>query len=175
MGIWQTGIVFHSSILMIRGRIATLYREGVDASTFTLSDLALVEGDRTTGIAFLATALIGRAQGAIGLSPDLDASMSLSPSPVQLLLNGSGLWFSVTAISIAYLDSPRRKQLLGIASDRPQVSFIASRRQRRQLLPLLQALRLEEVMQRVGLGAYVGATEHYGTNLPHDHGNGATQ
>jgi hypothetical protein len=114
----------------------------------------------------------------------LEASMSLSPSPTQRrLLIMSGQWFSGTAISIVYLDFPRgkrllgiaRQRLLGIASDRPQVIFIADRRPRRQLLLLLQALKLEDVMQRVGLGDYVGATEHSGTDLSQDHGNGATR
>jgi|GEM_PF-5432009 len=176
MGVWQTRILFYSPILMIRGPIATLYREGEGTSIFMLSDLTIVQGNLTTGLAFLAAALIGIALGAIGLSPDLEVSMSFSLSPTQrLLLIMSGLWFSGTAVSIAYLDFPRRKLLLGAASDRPQVIFIASRRQRHQLLLLLQTLKLEEVMQRVGLGGYGSATEHYSTDLPDSHGNGATE
>jgi hypothetical protein len=86
MGIWQTRIVFNSPILMIRGLLVTLYREGEDASIFMLGDLKVVEGNLTTGLAVLAVALIGVALGTIVLFPDFDASMSLSLYPTQRLL-----------------------------------------------------------------------------------------
>jgi hypothetical protein len=172
MGVWQTRIVFCSPILVIHGPIATLYREGEATSIFMLSDLTIVQGNLTTGLAFLATALIGVALGAIGLSPNLEVSMSLSLSPTQrLLLIMSGLWFSGAAGSIAYLDFPRRKLLLDSDSDRPQVIFIASRKQRHQLLLFLKALKLEAVMQKIGLGDDGSARKNYKTHLPDSHGN----
>ena len=176
MGIWQTRIVFNSPILMIRGMMATLYREKEDASIFMLGDLTIVEGNLTTGLATLAVALIGVAVGAIALSPDLDASMSLSLYPTHRLpLIMLAIWFAGTAVSMAYLDFPRRKLLLGTRSDCPQVIFIASRRQRHQLLIVLKALRPEAMMQKSGRGDDHGVTENYRTDLPDSHRNGWTR
>jgi hypothetical protein len=177
MGIWQTRIVFNSPILMIRGLLVTLYREGEDASIFMLGDLKVVEGNLTTGLAVLAVALIGVALGTIVLFPDFDASMSLSLYPTQrLLFIMLGIWFSGTAISMAYLDFPRRKLLLRTPSNRsPQVIFFASRRQRNQLLFLLEALKLEAVMQKVGLGDDRSVTEDCRTDLPDSYRNGWTR
>jgi hypothetical protein len=177
MGIWQTRIVFNSPILMIRGLLVTLYREGEDASIFMLGDLTVVEGNLTTGLAVLTVALIGVALGAIVLFPDLDASMSLSLYPThRLLLIMLAIWFSGTAIAMAYLDFPRRKLLLRTPSDRrTQVIFIASRRQRHQLLIVLKALRPEAMMQKVGRGDDHSVTENYRTDLPDSHRNGWTR
>jgi hypothetical protein len=135
MGALQARIVLYSSILVVRAPIATLHQEGEDESIFMLSDLTVVQGNLAPGIVSLATALIGMALGAIVLSPDLEASMSLSLSPTQrLLLIMSGLWFSGTAVSIAHLDFPRRKLLLRVASGRPRAIYIDSRKQREELL-----------------------------------------
>jgi hypothetical protein len=87
-----------------------------------------------------------------------------------------GIWFSGTAISMAYLDFPRRKLLLRTPSNRsPQVIFFASRRQRNQLLFLLEALKLEAVMQKVGLGDDRSVTEDCRTDLPDSYRNGWTR
>jgi hypothetical protein len=111
------------------------------------------------------------------LFPDLDASMSLSLYPTRrLLLIMLAIWLSGTAISMAYLDFPRRKLLLRTSSNRrPQVIFIASRRQRNQLLLLLKALKLEAVMQKVGLGDDRSVTENYRADLPDSYRNGWTR
>jgi hypothetical protein len=176
MGIWQTRIVFNSPILVIRGLMATLYREKEDASIFMLGDLTIVEGNLTTCLAILAVALLGVAVGAIALSPDLDASMSLSLYPThRLLLIMLAIWFAGTAISMAYLDFPRRKLLLGTRSDCSQVIFIASRRQRHQLLILLNALRPEAMMQKSLRGDDHSVTENYRTGLPDSNRNGWTR
>jgi hypothetical protein len=176
MGIWQTRIIFNSPILIIRGLMATLYREKEDASIFMLGDLTIVEGNLTTGLATLAVALIGVAVGAIALSPDLDASMSLSLYPTHRpLLIMLAIWFAGTAVSMAYLDFPRRKLLLGARSGCPQVIFIASRRQRYQLLIVLKALRPEAMMQKSGRGDDHGVNENYRTDLPDSHRSGWTR
>jgi hypothetical protein len=176
MGIWQTRIVFNSPILMIRGVLVTLYREGEDASIFMLGDLTVVEGNLTTGFAVLAVALIGVALGTIVLFPDLDASMSLSLYPTRrLLLIMLAIWLSGRAISMAYLDFPRRKLLLGTRSDSSHVIFIASRRQRHQLLIVLKALRPEAMTQKSGRGDDHGVTENYRTDLPDSYRNGWTR
>jgi hypothetical protein len=157
MAVWQMRIAFHSPILMISGSIATLSCEGEDASIYMLSDLAVVQGNVPTCLAFLTAASIGIPMVAIGLFANLESSLSLSLSSTQrILVSMSGLWFSGTAISIAYLDFPRRKLFLGTSSPRRRIIFLASRVQRRQLDVLLHALTLEAVMQRVGLGSYIG-------------------
>jgi hypothetical protein len=66
MAVWQMRIA-HSPILMISGSIATLSCEGEDASIYMLSDLAVVQGNVPTCLAFLTAASIGIPMVAIGL------------------------------------------------------------------------------------------------------------
>jgi hypothetical protein len=175
MGFWQIRIVFYSPILIVRDPIATLYQVGEDASVFKLGDLTVVQGTLTTGLVSFATAFIGMALGAIGWSSALEASMSLSMSPTQrLLLTMSGVWFSGTAVSITYLDFPRRKLLLRVASRRPRAIYIDSRRQRELLLLFLRARQLEEVMRRVGLDTLAGVPGQRDKDSASDQWNGAT-
>jgi hypothetical protein len=176
LAVWQIHIASNAPTLVVRGLIATLYRKGVAAGSFVLSDLSIVEGNLTIGFAFFALALMGTALGALGQSRDLETSLSLSLSPTQrLLLWMSGLWFAGAAISISYLDFPRRKLLFRIASSRPRAIYIDSRRQRDELLLFLRTCQLEEVMLRVGLGPSIGTPGHRNIDSPHDHGNGTTE
>jgi hypothetical protein len=87
----------------------------------------------------------------------------------------SGLWFAGAAISISYLDFPRRKLLFRVGSSRPRAIYIDSRRQRDELLLFLRTRQLEEVMLRVGLGPNIGTIADRDIDSPHDHGNGATE
>jgi hypothetical protein len=115
----------------------------------------------------------GIALGAIPLVSDLEALMSLSLSPAErLVLIVSGVWLCATAVSIAYLDFPRRKLRLRIASRRPRKIYIDSRRQREELLLFLRTRQLENVMVRVGLDP-AGVLGHQGQASTSDHGNGA--
>jgi hypothetical protein len=175
MGYWQIRTRFYSPILIVRDPIATLYQEGEAASVFKLSDLTVVQGHLAQGLVFLATALLGIAVGAIGLSSALEASMSVNLSPTQrLLLTVSGVWFSGTAVSVAYLDFPRRKLLLRVASGRPRAIYMDSRRQREQLLLFLRARQLDEVMRRVGLGPSAEVPRPRDKDSASDQGNRAT-
>jgi hypothetical protein len=175
MGFWQTRILLYAPILIVSDPIATVFQEGEDASVFKLSDLTVVQGILAKGIVILATALLGMSVAAVGLSSALEASMSLSLSPTQrLLLTMAGVWLAGTAVSIAYLDFPRRKLLLRVASRRPRAIYIDSRRQREQLLLFLRARQLEEVMRKVGLGPLTGVPGHRDNDSASDQGNGAT-
>jgi hypothetical protein len=174
MGFWHTQIVFYSPILIVRDSIVTLYQEGEDVSIFMLSDLTVVQGNLTTGIVSLASALTGMALGAIGLSHDLEAALSLSLSPTQrLFLIMSGLWFFGNAISIAYLDFPRRRLLLRVASKPRRTIYIESRRQREELLLFLRTRQLEVVMLRVGLDPFAVVPGPRDKDSAPHHGNGA--
>lgn len=114
-----------------------------------------MRGNLTTGLAFFVAALVGIALLIVGSSAEFAKPLLLSFSSTQrLLMVVSGLWFSGTALSIAHLDFPRRKLILGVSSGCPEIMFIANRSQRHQLDGLIQALKLEEVMQKVGLGDY---------------------
>jgi hypothetical protein len=180
LAVWQIHIASNVPTLVVRGLIATLYRKDVAAGSFVLSDLSIVEGTLTIGFAlgfaFFALALMSTALGALGQSRDLETSLSLSLLPTQgLLLWMSGLWFAGAAISISYLDFPRRKLLFRIASSRPRAIYIDSRRQRDELLLFLRICQLEEVMLRVGLRPSIGTPGHRNIDSPHDHGNGATE
>jgi hypothetical protein len=176
LGAWQIHIASNAPTLVVRGLIATVYRKGVAAGSFVLSDLSIVEDNLTVGFALFALALISTALGALGQSRDLEMSLSLSLSPTQrLLLWMSGLWFAGVAISISYLDFPRRKLLFRVASIRPRAIYIDSRRQRDELLLFLRTRQLEEVMLRVGLGRYIGTPGHRDKDSPHEYGNGATE
>jgi hypothetical protein len=87
----------------------------------------------------------------------------------------SGLWLAGVAISISYLDFPRRKLLFRVASSRPRAIYIDSRRQRDELRLFLRTRQLEKVMLRVGLGPYIGTPGHRDKDSPHDYGDGATE
>jgi hypothetical protein len=153
LGIWQRHITWRAPILVIQGQTVTHYREGEDARSYKLSDLSIVEGNLTTGCAFFATGFVGTALGAVGLSRNLETSMSLSGSPAErIILIMSGLWLAGTAFSISWIDFPRRKLVLGIAPYRPRAIYIDDRKQRERMLVLRRARHLEQVMFRVGLG-----------------------
>src|SRR5882757_6306822 len=49
--VWQIHIASNAPTLVVRGLIATLYRKGVAAGSFVLSDLSIVEGNLTIGFA----------------------------------------------------------------------------------------------------------------------------
>jgi hypothetical protein len=57
LGVWQIHIASNAPTLVIHGLIATLYRKGVAAGSFVLSDLSIVEGNLTIGFALFALAL----------------------------------------------------------------------------------------------------------------------
>jgi hypothetical protein len=174
MGIWQFHIVGNSPVLVVRGSFATLYRRGVNTGWFELRDLSIAEGYLSIGLAFFALVLASTMLGALGLSRNLETSLSLRLSHIQrLILSMSGFWFAGAAVSLAYLDLPRRKLLLRGASRRPKVIYFDSSKQRDQMLKFLRALQLEEVMLRVGLDPHVRASELCDLGSPHDHRNGS--
>jgi hypothetical protein len=169
LGAWQIHVACNAPVLVIRGLKVTLYRSGFDVGSFVLSDLSIVDGNLTTGMALFVTALTSAAFGALGLSRNLDVSMSLSISPTKgLNLVMLGLWFAGNAISIYWLDFPRRKLLLRIASGRPMTIYVESRRQRDQLRTFLRDLQLKQVMLRVGLGSSGDTTGNRDTNSHHN-------
>ena len=155
MGAWQERITFHTPLLTLRGTIATRHREGTDEAVFLLGDVKIIRRNYTTGLAFFVAGLLGLALVASGVS-DTGKELwihSLS-STRRILMIASGFWFSGVALSIAHLDFPRRKLILGASTERPEIMFVADRRQRRQLDFLVRAVKLREVMQNVGLGIY---------------------
>ncbi len=166
MWVWHVRIVLYSPLLTVDHAIATRYREAEDKAVHLLRDLRIVRGNFTTGLAFFVAALIGMALLVVGSSAEFEKALLQSLSSTQrLLMVMSGLWFAGTALSIAHLDFPRRKLILGVSSGHPEVMFIANRSQRRQLACLMQALKLEEVMQKVGLGDYRCMKERPGSRL----------
>jgi hypothetical protein len=174
LGFWQTRIDFYSPVLIVDGESATLDQEGDDECVFELSDLKVAQGNLAIGLVIFATALLGIALGTFGLNPGLEAAMSLSLSPSErLLLIVAGVWLSATAVSIAYLDLPRRKLHLRVASRRSRKIYIDSRRQREELLLLLRTRQLEDVMLRVGLDPLGGVPRHRGQASNSGRGNGA--
>jgi hypothetical protein len=176
MGIWHICIVCKSPLLVVRRPIVTLYRRGVNAGSFVLNDLWIAEGNIPVALALFALALASTILGALGISRDLQTSLSLRLSPTQrLILSMSGAWLAGAAVSLSYVDFPRRKLLLRGASGRPEVIYFDSRKQRDQLLMSLRALQLEEVMLRVGLGPYVRVSELCDGGSPPDHRNGSIQ
>lgn len=155
MWVWHVRGVFNSPLLTVDQTTVSRYREAEDEAVFRLSDLKIVRGNFTTGLAFFVAAFAGMAFLIIGSSAECEKALSQSLSPTQrLLMVMSGVWFAGTALSIAHLDFPRRKLILGVSSEHPEVMFIANRSQRHQLDGLVQAFKLEEVKQRVGLGDY---------------------
>jgi hypothetical protein len=139
-----------------------------------LSDVTVVQGTLGIGLVVFTTAILGIALGTFGLMFDVEASMSLTLSPTErLLLIVSGVWLCATAVSISYLDLPRRKLHLRDASRRSRNIYIDSRRQREELLLYLRARQLEEVMVKVGLDPLAGVLGHQGRASTSDRGNGA--
>jgi len=162
---WQARIGFRAPLLTVRGTIATRYREGDDEAVFLLSDVRIIRRNHTTGLVFFVAAIVGLALVATGLSSEAEEAVMLNLSSTQrLLMIASGLWFSGVALSIAHLDFPRRKLILGASSGRPEIMFFADRRQRHQLDCLVRAVKLGEVMQKVGLGNY-GHTKELPSSL----------
>jgi hypothetical protein len=154
MCLWQIRNAYDAPALVVHGPIVILYRRGITAGSFALSDLSITEGFLGIVVALFALVLAGAILGALGISSDLETSLSLRLSSNQrLLLSMSGVWLTGAAVSLAYLDLPRRKLLLRGASRCPSVIYFENRNQRCQLLLFLRALKLEEVMLRVGLGS----------------------
>jgi hypothetical protein len=174
MGILQIHVVLNSPILVIRGPLVTLYRGGTPAGSFAVSDLLIAKRTLYIGFGLLAMILVSTLLGALGLSRDLEMSLSVPLSSTQRLILGmTGLWFAGAAFSLSYLDFPRRKLLLRCASKRRKIIYFSSRKQRHQLLTFLRALQLEEAMWRVGLGSHIRASELRNAESPLDRGNGA--
>ncbi|MBB5060864.1 hypothetical protein HDF16_005600 [Granulicella aggregans] len=162
IGIWQARITFYLPLLVVDEEKATLYQEGEDEIVFELCDLTVVQGDSAIGLAVFVTALLGLALGAYGLIFNVDAPIALSQLPTErVLLIGLGVWLCATAGSIAYLDLPRRKLHLRVASGRSRKIYIDNRRQREELLLFLKARRLEDVMLRVGLDPLAGVRKRH--------------
>jgi len=175
LAFWQTRIDFYSSVLIVDGEHATLYQEGDDESVFELSDLTVAQRNLAIGLVVFATALLGIALGVLPLVSDLEASISLGLSPTEhLLLIDSGVWLCATAVSIAYLDFPRRKLHLRDAR-RSRNIYIDNRRQREELLLNLRARQLEEVMVKVGLDPLAGVLRHHGRASASDRENGVPE
>ena len=165
MSLWQIRIAYDTPTLVLQGQIVILYRRGITDSSLVLSDLSITEGSLGIVVALFALALAGSVLGALGLSCHLQTSLPLHLSPMQrLFLDMSGVWLAGAGVSLSYLDLPRRKALLRGGSKRPRVIYFDNRNQRDQLCISLRALKLEEVMLRVGL---VRETDSY-----HDDGDG---
>jgi len=165
MGLWQIRIAYDAPTLMVHGPIVILYRRGVTAGSFVLSDLSITEGFLGIVVTLVFLVLAGSVLGALGLSCDLQTSLSLHLSPTQrLFLSVLAVWLAAAGVSLSYLDLPRRKALLRDGSKRPRVIYFDDRNQRDQLRISLRALKLEEVMLRVGL---VRETDSH-----HDDGDG---
>jgi len=174
--IWQIHTVWNSPILVIRGSIITLYRRGVAAGSFVLSDVLIAEGSLCVGLALFAMIMASALFTALGISRDMEMSLSLHLSSIQrLLLNMTGVWFGGAAVSLSHVDFPRRKLLLRSALGRPRVLYFDNRKQRDQLLTLLRARQLEKVMLRVGLGSYIPTTKPHDADLLYDRRNGPEQ
>jgi hypothetical protein len=152
MGLWQIRIAYDAPTLVVHGPIVILYRRGITAGSFVLSDLSITEGFVGIVVALFVLALAGSVLGALGFSRDLQTSLPLHLSPTQRLFLGmSGVWLAGAGVSLSYLDLPRRKALLRGGSKRPRVIYFDNRNQRNQLRISLRALKLQEVMLRVGL------------------------
>jgi len=152
MGLWQIRIAYDAPTLVVHGPIVILYRRGITDGSLVLGDLSITEGSLGIVVALFVLALAGSVLGALGLSCDLQTSLSLHLSPTQRLFLGMlGAWLVGAGVSLSYLDLPRRKALLRCGSKRPRVIYFDNRNQRDQLRISLRALKLEEVMRRVGL------------------------
>jgi hypothetical protein len=163
MGLWQIRIAYDAPTVVVHGPIVILSRRGITAGSFLLSDLSITEGSLGIVVALFALALAGSVLGALGLSCDLQTSLPLHLSPSQRLFLGmSGVWLAGAWVSLSYLDLPRRKALLRGGSKRPRVIYFDNRNQRDQLCISLRALKLEEVMLRVGLVRETDSHHHDG-------------
>ena len=152
MGLWQIRIAYDASTVVVHGPIVILYRRGITDGSLVLSDLSITEGYLGIAVALFVLALAGSVLGALGLLCDLQTSRPLHFYPSQRLFLGmSGVWVAGAGVSLSYLDFPRRKALLRGGSKRPRVIYFDNRNQRDQLRISLRALKLEEVMRRVGL------------------------
>jgi hypothetical protein len=168
MGLWQIRIANEAPTMVVHGPIVILYRRGITAGSFVLSDLSITEGFLGIVVTLIALVMAASVLGALGLSRDLQTSLSLHLSPTQrLFLRMSGVWLTGVGVSLSYLDLPRRKALLRGGSKRPRVIYFDDRDQRDELRLSLRALKLEEVMFRVGLVSE--ADSH------HDDGDGPAQ
>ena len=165
LGLWQIRIAYDALTVVVHGPIVILYRRGITAGSFVLSDLSITEGFLGIVVTLIAVVLAVSVLGALGLSRDLQTSLSLHLSPTQgLFLRMSGVWLTGVGVSLSYLDLPRRKALLRGGSKRPRVIYFDDRNQRDELRISLRALKLEEVMLRVGLVSETGSD--------HDDGDG---
>jgi hypothetical protein len=167
MGLWHIRIAHDAPTLVIYGPIVILYRRGITAGSFVLGDLSITEGFLGIAVTLFVLALAGSVLGALGLSYDLQTSLSLHLSPAQrLFLSMSAVWLAGAGVSLSYLDLPRRKALLRGGLRRPKVIYFEDRNQRDQLRISLRALHLEEVMLRVGLVSETDSHHHEGDGTP---------
>ena len=167
MGLWQIRIAYDAPTLEVHGPNVLLYRRGITAGSFVLSDLSITEGFLGILVALFALVMAGSVLGALGLSCDLQTSLSLHLSPTQRLFLGMlGAWLVGAGVSLSYLDLPRRKALLRCGSKRPTVIYFDDKNQRDQLRISLRALKLEEVMLRVGLVGETGSHHDDGDGTP---------
>jgi hypothetical protein len=158
MSLWQIRIAYDAPTLVVQGPVVILYRRGITDSSLVLSGLLITEGSLGIVVALIVLALAGSVLGALGLSCDLQTSLPLYLSPTQRLFLGmSGVWLAGSGVSLSYLDFPRRKALLHSGSKRPRAIYFDNRNQRNQLRISLRALKLEEVMLRVGLVRETGS------------------
>lgn len=167
MGLWQIRIAYDAPTLVVHGPIVILYRRGITDGSLVLSDLSITEGSLGIVVALFALVLTGSVLGALGLSCDLQTSLPLHLSPSQRLSLGmSGVWLAGAGVSLSYLDLPRRKALLRGGSKRSRAIYFDNRNQRDQLRISLRALKLEEVMHRVGLIRETGSHHDDGDGTP---------
>jgi hypothetical protein len=167
MSLWQIRIAYDVPTLVVQGPVVILYRRGITDSSLVLSELSITEGSLGIVVALIVLALAGSVLGALGLSCDLQTSLPLYLSPTQRLFLGmSGVWLAGSGVSLCYLDFPRRKVLLRSGSKRPRAIYFDNRNQRNQLRISLRALKLEEVMLRVGLVRETGSHHDDGDGTP---------
>jgi hypothetical protein len=154
LSIWQIQIFRALPTLVFRETAAvSLYRRGIPYAHFLAGDLEVPEGRSCLGVVLLALLCMSSVLITLGNTPDLQGVFLPAPlSSVQRLgLTAVGVWFSLMAYSLIYLDFPRRKLLLRGPSAPLWTVYFADRKQRCRLLRYLRAVQLEKVSTRVGL------------------------
>jgi hypothetical protein len=105
----------------------SLYRRGVAADSFVLSDVLIVDGSLCVGLALFAMILASALFSAIGMSRDMEISLSLHLSPTQrLLLNMTGVWFGGAAVSLPIRISLAASYFSAAPRDDPECSILTT-------------------------------------------------
>src|SRR5258708_803784 len=76
MGLWQIRIAYDAPTVVLHGPIVILYRRGITDGSRVLSDLSITEGFLGVVVTLIALVLAASVLGALGLSRDLQTSLS---------------------------------------------------------------------------------------------------